>query len=193
MITEESKRICPGHEVCFSIENSVQHLDLPIENIATMLCYLELHEERYIKVLGNAYTMCTIISYSGANYMKQMAKTCPPLAMAIALHLKSGKSSEKLGSIEFCVIDVASAIGWDSGITKYQLKQLEWASAPNGSRKRSPLNVSFSDLGFRIRSPGDLSDDELDEALDSLESRTRSQERTQLVQVGLFFLKNKKN
>ncbi|KAG5681743.1 hypothetical protein PVAND_011152 [Polypedilum vanderplanki] len=182
----ENQRVCPGHEVCFSIEQTIQTLDIPEENIATLLCYLELHEERYIKVLGNAYTMCKIISYNGPAYMKQMAKTCPPLAMAIALELKRGKNPEDLGSIEFCVIDVASAIGWDSGVVKYQLKQLEWTST-NGFNKRSPLTVSFSDLGFRIRAPGDLSDEELDRALDSLESRTQSQERTQLIQLQMIF------
>lgn len=182
---EEQKiipRSCAGHEVSFSIEETVQALDIPEENISTILCYLELHEQRYIKVLGNAYTKCKIISYSGPNFMKQAAKTCPPLAMAIALHLKSGKKQEDLGTLEFCVVEVASAIGWDSGIVKYQLKQLEW-TIMNGANRRSPLTVTFSDLGFRIRSPGDLTDEELDLALDSLENRTRSQEKTQLIQV----------
>lgn len=175
------KRICPGHEVSFSIDKTVQLLDIPEENIATLLCYLELHEQRYIKVLGNAYTTCKIISYGGPKYLKQVAKTCPPLAMAIALDLKKEKSGE-LASIEFNVVDVAAAIGWDSGVVKYQLKQLEWTTV-NGASKRSTITVSFSDLGFRIRSPGDLSDEELDTALDSLEKRTSSQEKTQLVQV----------
>lgn len=177
------QRICGGHEVSFSIDQSVQLLDIPEENISTLLCYLELHEQRYIKVLGNAYTTCKIISYGGPKFLKQTAKTCPPLAMAIALNLKKGKvSHEELTSLEFCVVDVAAAIGWDSGVVKYQLKQLEWTTM-NGAPKRSPLTVSFSDLGFRIRSPGDLSDDELDTALDSLEKRTSSQEKTQLIQV----------
>lgn len=176
-------RNCPGHEVSFAIDETVQALDIPEENIATMLCYLELHERRYIKVLGNAYTKCKIISYAGSKYLKQAAKTCPPLAMAIALDLKKGSGENKeLSSIEFCVVDVAAAIGWDSGVVKYQLKQLEWTKV-NGFNKRSPLTVSYSELGFRIRSPGDLSDDELDTALDSLEARTTSQEKAQLTQV----------
>lgn len=180
------ERVCKGHEVCFSIEQTVQALDIPQENIATLLCYLELHEERYIKLLGNAYTMCKIISYSGLKYLKQSAKTCPPLAMALALELKNGKNQEDLSSIEFCVIDVASAIGWDSGIVKYQLKQLEWTTGPNGSKKRSPLTVTFSDLGFRIKSPGDLDDEELDHALDSLEKRTSTQESAQVIQLQII-------
>lgn len=185
-LNEEKGRVCKGHEVCFSIEQTIQALDVPQENISTLLCYLELHEERYIKVLGNAYTMCKIISYSGLKYVKQVAKSCPPLAMALALELKNGKKQEDLGSIEFCVIDVASAIGWDSGVVKYQLKQLEWTTGAGGGKKRSPLTVTFSDLGFRIKSPGDLSDEELDHALDSLEKRTSSQEQTQIIQLQII-------
>lgn len=186
MEVDDGERVCKGHEVCFSTEKTVQLLDMPQENIATLLCYLELDEKRYIKVLGNAYTSCKILSYSGPSYMKQMAKTCPPLAMAIAMELKNGKKPDDLGSLEFCVIDVASAIGWDSGIVKYQLKQLEWTTSNSGGKKRSPLTVTFSDLGFRIRSPGDLSDDELDQALDSLENRTSSQELTQVIQLQII-------
>lgn len=177
-------RICLGHEVSISIDQTVQLLDIPEENISTLLCYLELHEQRYIKVLGNAYTMCKIISYSGPKYLKQIAKTCPPLAMAIAMDLKKGKDHDESASIEFNVVDVAAAIGWDSGIVKYQLKQLEW-TVVNGANKRSAITVTFSELGFRIRSPGDLTDDELDMALDSLEKRASTQEKAQLIQVGI--------
>lgn len=175
-------RICPGHEVSFAIDATVQQLDIPEENIATLLCYLELHEQRYIKVLGNAYVKCKIFSYGGSKHLKHVAKTCPPLAMAIALDLKNNESTSEITTIEFSVVDVAAAIGWDSGVVKYQLKQLEWTTL-NGKPKRSSITVSFSDLGFRIRSPGDLSDEELDSALDSLEKRTSSQEKAQLIQV----------
>ncbi|CRK97815.1 CLUMA_CG011191, isoform A [Clunio marinus] len=133
--SNQKSRCCPGHEVCFSIDQTVQLLDIPQENISTLLCYLELHEQCYIKVL----------------------------------------------------IDVAAAICWDSGVVKYQLKQLEW-TVVNGASKRSSITVTFSDLGFRIRSPGDLTDEELDSALDSLEKRTSSQEKTQLIQFQLIYL-----
>lgn len=46
--------------------------------------------------------------------------------MAIALDLKNGISHEKDNVIEFPVVDVASAIGWDSGVVKSHLKNLEW-------------------------------------------------------------------
>lgn len=121
-----TRRICPGHEVCFSIESTVQQLDIPEENISTLLCYLELHEQRYIQVLSRAYVMCKVMSYAGPRALKAAAKECPPLAMAIALDLKKGNSHDAATFIEFHVIDVAAAIGWDSGVVKFQLKNLEW-------------------------------------------------------------------
>lgn len=102
--------------------------------------------------------------------------------MAIALDLKKGITHEKSTFIEFPVIDIASAIGWNSGVVKYQLKNLEWATV-NGMPKRSTISVDFNDLGFRIRAPGDLSDEELDSTLDMLYSRVKNQEKTQLMQV----------
>lgn len=122
------RRKCPGHESCFSVEKTVQALDIPEENIATLLCYLELHEQRYIQVLSKAYCVCKVMSYGGPNVLKAAARTCAPLAMAIALDMKRGISHNESTLIEFQVVDVASAIGWDSGIVKHQLKNLEWTN-----------------------------------------------------------------
>lgn len=113
--------MCPRHEVAFSIAETVQHLDIPEENIATLLCYLELHENRYIEVLSPAYTTCRIISYGGPLQIRKAAKDCPPLAMALVMHKEQDDNV-----LEFPVIDIASAIGWDSGICKHILKNLEW-------------------------------------------------------------------
>lgn len=121
-------RKCPGHESSFSVEETIQELDIPEQNIETLLCYLELHEQRYIQVLSKAYTRCKVMAYGGPAVLKAVSRTCAPLAMAIALDLKRGISHNESTLIEFCVIDIASAIGWDSGIVKYQLKNLEWTT-----------------------------------------------------------------
>lgn len=57
---------------------------------------------------------------------RKAAQKCPPLAVAIALDMQKGISHESSTYIEFPVIEIASAIGWNSGVVKYQLKQLEW-------------------------------------------------------------------
>lgn len=61
-------------------------------------------------------------------FIRLAAKTCAPLAMAIALDLKKGVSHQDSTSIEFHVVDIASAIGWNSGVVKHQLKNLEWTT-----------------------------------------------------------------
>lgn len=49
--------ICPKHEVAFSIEETVQLMDVPEENIATLLCYLELHESSFVQVINKMSVM----------------------------------------------------------------------------------------------------------------------------------------
>lgn len=46
--------------------------------------------------------------------------------MAIAMNCKNGKSQENSNVIQFPVVDIAAAIGWDSGVVKSHLKNLEW-------------------------------------------------------------------
>ncbi len=68
------KRPCPGHEVSFSIEETVQELDLPQENITTLLCYLELDcSRKWIEMLPHTYQTCKIHSYGGAALLKSSA------------------------------------------------------------------------------------------------------------------------
>jgi hypothetical protein len=65
---------CPGHEVAFSVDETVKALDLPQENISTMLCYLELDSKKWIRVMPLVYTMCKVMSYKGPNALKAAAK-----------------------------------------------------------------------------------------------------------------------
>lgn len=120
------EQVCPRHEVAFSIQETVQALDIPEENISTLLCYLELHKNRYIEVLSPGYVNCKIISYGGPQQIQKAAKECPPLAMALILYRDN--IDKKSNVMEFPVIDVASHMGWDSGICKHILKNLEWTS-----------------------------------------------------------------
>ncbi|XP_050590348.1 ATP-dependent DNA helicase Q4 isoform X3 [Bombus affinis] len=175
-------RRCPGHEVAIPIDDTVAALDISEEKISTLLCYLELHPKRFITVLSSVYIRARISSYNGPQALKQAAQTSPPLAMAIALDLQNGISHEKDNVIEFPVVDVASAIGWDSGVVKGHLKNLEW-KAVNGVPKRSAISVRYDKLGLRVKAPGDLTEVELDEALDALVSRAQSQETSSLQQL----------
>ncbi|XP_020280257.1 ATP-dependent DNA helicase Q4 [Pseudomyrmex gracilis] len=183
---QNSNRRCPGHEVALPIDETVQALDITEETISTLLCYLELHPKRFITVLSSVYVRARVSSYHGPQPLKQAAQSSPPLAMAIALDMKKGISHENSNLIEFPVIDVASAIGWDSGVVKSHLKNLEWTTAADGRTKRSAISVHYDKLGLRVKAPGDLTDTELDEALDALIARTRAQESSCLQQLELI-------
>jgi len=61
---------CPGHEIGFSVEKTVEMLDIPAENISTLLCYMELDPRWCISVLSSAYVMAKVISYGGPKYLK---------------------------------------------------------------------------------------------------------------------------
>lgn len=63
--------------------------------------------------------------------------------MAIALDMQKGISHEDSNIIEFSVIDIASAIGWDSGVVKSHLKTLEWTTEGEDS-----IKFHFSGKGF---------------------------------------------
>lgn len=63
---------------------------------------------------------------TNCTFLRHAAKKCPPLAMAIAWEIKDGRFKEDSNIIEFSIIDIAAAIGWNSGVVKYQLKNLEW-------------------------------------------------------------------
>lgn len=65
---------CPGHEMAFSVDDTVKALDLPQENISTLLCYLELDRRKWIKVMPLVYTRCKVISYKGPSALKAAAK-----------------------------------------------------------------------------------------------------------------------
>ncbi|XP_011866489.1 PREDICTED: ATP-dependent DNA helicase Q4 [Vollenhovia emeryi] len=177
---------CPGHEVALPIDETVQALDITQETISTLLCYLELHPKKFVTVLSSVYVRARVSSYRGPQGLKQAAQSSPPLAMAIALDMKNGISHENSNIIEFPIIDVASAIGWDSGVVKSHLKSLEWKTGVDGRMKRSAISVKYDKLGLRVKAPGDLTDIELDEALDALIARTQSQESSSLQQLELL-------
>lgn len=49
--------------------------------------------------------------------------------MGLALH--KSKAGEDPNLLEFPVIEIASAMGWESGICKHKLKNLEWITGKN--------------------------------------------------------------
>lgn len=182
---KESKKACLGHEVAFDCSDTIQALDIPEENIYTLLCYLELHPDRVIKVLTPGFINCKIQSYRGAKAIIAAAGKCAPLAIACAQNPELLKDNNT--TININTIDVANTISWDSGAVKNQLKRIEWSEAKNERSVKSGIIVEFFGLGFRLLSRGDMSSQELDDALDFLIQRVENQEKRSIDQLDVIF------
>lgn len=178
----DGSKECKGHEVALVVESTVQELDMPEENIDTLLCHLEAHPSRWVLEVGSkVYATCTVRCYGGVQQLKMAARDCPPLGAALALQ-KSDPSAVRT----FAVVDVARRIGWDSGQVKRQLKALEWdtsAVALGGKARRSGIMVEFSDLAFHLTMRGDLTEEEQDAALEFLHQRCVNREAGELQQL----------
>lgn len=164
------------------IQTTVQELDMPEENIATLLCHLEAHPSRWvIDVATHVYATCTVRCYGGLQQLKMAARDCPPLGVALAL-----QKSDTTAVRTFGVVDVARRMGWDSGQVKRQLKSLEWdrsAVALGGKPRRSGIMVEFCDLAFHLHVRGNLTEAEQDEALEFLHQRCLQREASELQQL----------
>ncbi|XP_045592483.2 uncharacterized protein RecQ4 [Procambarus clarkii] len=177
---------CPRHEIAIPIHNLVEELDLPEENLETLLCYIELHQGNLVHLKSHVYSNCNVSCYGGPRQLVAISHRCPPLAVAIALERQKGVSFENTSRVSFPVVEVSSRMGWDSKIVKRELKALEWntqALSNGGKVKRSGVTVELTDLSFHLEARGDLSDDECDQLLDTLFKRARTQEHDQLRQL----------
>ncbi|KAL3859571.1 hypothetical protein ACJMK2_009787, partial [Sinanodonta woodiana] len=182
-------RICPGHERALTIEETVMELDVKEEGIATLLCYLELHDEKWVENQSSIYATCKIQCYGGPSQLQTVAKKCPPVAVAIATAKREGKSFEKSNSVTFPVVKISDIMGWESGPVKRELKLLEWnlGQGDQSGPRKSGVLVEFSDLAFHFRSPGDLTVAESDDVLQFLHERVQKQEKTQLRQLRYLY------
>merc|ERR1712059_144 len=166
-------------EVAVSVEQLVERLDLPEENISTLLCYLDNYDPPYIKLSNPVYCWAKVQCYGGPRQLRQVAAKCPPLAAAIAILRQGGTDLTTASSVEFQVVEVSAKMDWNSAIVKKELKNLEWMSTPMGWRKTGVL-VEFSDLAFHFSSASNLRESELDSLLEQLYKRVDDRERSEL-------------
>ncbi|XP_041376868.1 ATP-dependent DNA helicase Q4-like [Gigantopelta aegis] len=180
-----ASRICPGHERALDIHKTVHDLDVREEGISTLMCYLELHPYEWVENLQPVYATCKLQCYGGPAQLQAVAKKCPPVAVAIAKQKMEGETFSYRSSVEFDIIELSDSMGWDSGPVKRELRLLQWNLQPGGASKTGVM-VEFSDLTFHFRSPGDLTEDEMDGVIDFLHHRVVKQEKTELFQLDLL-------
>lgn len=98
------KRSDFGHHVALPISDMVDYLDIKEETILTLLCYLEA--ANYIKIFSNCFKSCTLTSYKGIDYLKQISKTNDFVALILELNCKNSKSPIEENEIKIDMIDL---------------------------------------------------------------------------------------
>ena len=161
-ITEPMKssgRWCTGHHVTFSVETAVLDLDMPEENIATLLSYLELHPDSLVKLMNPVKAMCTLKCYGGPKQMKILAMQFMPMT-ALFNHMRRNEMTlADNRSVTFDVVEVADEMGWDLDPVYRELRSIQWNtqfSLNNGDSLigKSGVLVEFDDMSYHIISPG---------------------------------------
>ncbi|KAJ8041774.1 ATP-dependent DNA helicase Q4 [Holothuria leucospilota] len=186
-LQKAGERICPGHEHTLPVDATIQSLDIKEEGIETLLCYLELHPNQLIRVLPSTWSTCTIHCYGGPRQLREVAQRSPVVAAAIAKERLKGKSLDGISSVTFEVVEIASSMGWNLYPVRRELRQLQWKQEPGKGWQKTGVMVEFSDLGFHFISPGDLSDDEMDEVVTFLTGHVEGQVKRELCQLKMIF------
>ncbi|XP_044028662.1 ATP-dependent DNA helicase Q4 isoform X2 [Siniperca chuatsi] len=179
------ERVCHTHERAIPIQQTVEALDITEEGVETLLCYLELHPQRFVELLHPTLSVCNISCYEGPRQLQKITKICPPVAVVLARKRMAGERVETCDQLEFDVVEVADTMGWQLPLVKRGLRQLQWSTGRTGGR--SGVHVEFSSISFYFRSYGDLSDEEMDRVCQFLHNRVQNQERTQLYQLTACF------
>ncbi|XP_053561089.1 ATP-dependent DNA helicase Q4 [Bombina bombina] len=184
--TVVQERVCYKHERAIPIQDTVQALDIREEGIETLLCYLELHPQKWLELLHPTFSSCRIVCYSGPQQLRKLATSCPPVAVCLARERLAGVDHTHVSSVEFNVVELADSMGWEVVPVKRALRDLQWAQRTIGGFKgtgKSGVLVEFSKLSFHFRSYGDLADHELEDLCDFLHHKVVSRESAALHQL----------
>ncbi|XP_029058000.1 LOW QUALITY PROTEIN: ATP-dependent DNA helicase Q4 [Monodon monoceros] len=178
---------CPGHKRALPVQPTVQALDLPEEAIETLLCYLELHPQRWLKLLAPTYACCHLRCPGGPTQLQALARRCPPLAVCLARQCPKttgGGSS----SVELDMVELADSMGWELAPVRRALHQLRWDPEPGtGVPQGTGVLVEFRELAFHLHSPGDLTAQERDQICDFLHGRVQAREQEALARLHRTF------
>ncbi|XP_029420027.1 ATP-dependent DNA helicase Q4 isoform X2 [Nannospalax galili] len=174
---------CLGHKRALPVQSTVQALDMPEEAIETLLCYLELHPQRWLELLPSTYAHCHLHCPEGHAQLQALANRCPPLAACYA-KWPPKDTSQGSSSLEFDMVDLADSMGWELASVRRYLHQLQWNQEPRtGAPQSTGVLVEFRELAFHLHSPGDLTAEEKDEICDFLYSRVQAREHKALAHL----------
>ncbi|XP_045142619.1 ATP-dependent DNA helicase Q4 [Echinops telfairi] len=180
----EPRSTCRGHTRALLIQPAEQALDMPQEAIQTLLCYLELHPQRWLELLPPTYAQCRVHCPSGPAQLRALALSCPPLAAGLDRRVAGDTQSGGASSVEFNVVELADAMSWELAPVRRALRQLQWDQEPRAGTPRSTgVLVEFGELAFHLRCRGDLTPEEKDQLCEFLHGRVCTREREALARL----------
>ncbi|XP_065675285.1 ATP-dependent DNA helicase Q4 isoform X4 [Hydra vulgaris] len=186
-------KICSGHRVTFNIDSTVQALDMPEVNIATLMAYLELHPKQWLKVLNPLRDWCSVKCYGGPEQFQLLAKRFAPIALAIkSLPKDQLRNINELRSIDFSFAEIADQMCWDVLTVSREVRYLQWnmsfaLDAPLNTTGNSGVIVECDQLSFHILTASGLSNDDKDEICDYLHKSTTRQEEQRVLQLDALY------
>ncbi|XP_023597407.1 ATP-dependent DNA helicase Q4 [Trichechus manatus latirostris] len=180
-------RACLGHTRALLVQPTEQALDMPQEAIETLLCYLELHPQRWLELLVPTYARCHLHCPGGTAQLGALALGCPPLAACLARQPPED-TGDGSSSVEFDVVQLADSMGWELAPVRRALRQLKWDQSPGaGAPQGTGVLVEFRELAFQLRCPRDPTAEEKDQLCEFLHSRVQAREREALAHLRRTF------
>ncbi|XP_042638944.1 ATP-dependent DNA helicase Q4 [Orycteropus afer afer] len=177
------RRCCLGHTRALSVELTEQALDMPQAAIETLLCYLELHPQRWLELLLPTYAHCRLHCPGGPAQLSTLALRCPPVAACLAQQPPKGTGGGS-SSVEFDMVKLADSMGWELASLRRALRQLQWDQEPGSRAPQSTgVLVEFKELAFHLRCRGDLSAEDKDQLCEFLHGRVRAREQEALARL----------
>lgn len=79
-------------------------------------------------IVCSTLSVCKMVCYNGPQQLCKLTKICPPVAVVLAWKRMAGERVEACDSLDFDVVEVADTMGWQLGLVKRGLRQLQWAT-----------------------------------------------------------------
>jgi len=193
--TDKFKKLhyCSGHRFSLCIDDLVNSLDMPEENIATLMSYLELHHKNYLQILNPIRAACSVKCYGGVEQFQLLARKFPPVALAIKKLPKSEmKYLHTMQSIDLNLCEIADMMCWDVLLVAREVRSLQWnmmyaLDAPLNKTGKSGIIVESEKLSFHGITAEMIKDSDIDDITDFLYESVVKQEETRLLQLDALY------
>ena len=184
---------CAGHRIALPVESTILALNMPEENIDTLMSYLELHPRRYLQILNPLRSSCTVQCYGGAEQFHLLARKFPPVALAVRqLPNYMLKELNEMRQIDLDLCEIADLMNWNVLTVAREIRSLQWNMAyaldvPLNTSGKSGIIIESENLSFHILTAENMTDEHIDDVIDFLHDSVKRQEKTRLLQLDALY------